>query len=88
MRVLDRLGVARVAKVRMSDDGRVLIVDRFDVDESGAPIYGVEDACGLLGLPPHEKYMPSTEKVLGATRAYLRGADMREQRFTTRRLTM
>lgn len=79
MRVLDRLGVARVAKTRMSDDGRVLIVDRFDVDESGIPVYGVEDACGLLGLPPHEKYLPSTERVLGATRAYLRGADMRAQ---------
>lgn len=79
MRVLDRLDVARVAKVRMSDDGRVLIVDRFDVDASGTPIRGVEDACGLLGLPPHEKYAPSTERVLGATRAYLRGSDTREQ---------
>jgi len=71
MRVLDRLGVARVAKTRMSDDGRVLVVDRFDVDQDGLPAAGVEDACGLLGLPPHEKYSPSTEDVLRATQFYL-----------------
>ena len=73
MRVLERLHVAKVAKTRMSDDGRVLIVDRFDVDENGLPIYGLEDACGLLGLPPHEKYNATTEKVLNATRPYLTG---------------
>jgi serine/threonine-protein kinase HipA len=71
MRVLDRLGVARVAKTQMSDDGRVLIVERFDVDQQGRQSAGVEDACGLLGLPPHEKYSPSTEDVLRATQSYL-----------------
>ena len=34
MRVLERLNVAAVAKTRMSADGRVLIVDRFDVDDT------------------------------------------------------
>jgi serine/threonine-protein kinase HipA len=71
MRVLERLNVAKVAKTRMSADGRVLIVDRFDVDTNGVPRFGVEDACSLLGLPPNEKYRPSTEAVLSATRAYL-----------------
>src|SRR5690606_39871494 len=28
-------------------------------------------ACSLVGLPPHEKYSPSMEKVEAATRAYL-----------------
>jgi serine/threonine-protein kinase HipA len=79
MRVLECAGVARVAKTAMSDDGRVLIVERFDVDEAGFPHAGVEDACGLLGLPPHEKYMPSTERVLAATRAYLPQANTRKQ---------
>ena len=55
----------------MSSDGRVLIVDRFDMDDNGVPVRGVEDACGLLGLPPNEKYRPSTEAVLKATRAYI-----------------
>lgn len=79
MRVLDRTGAARVATTTMSDDGRVLVVERFDVDEHGMPHAGVEDACGLLGLPPHEKYTPSTERVLAATRAYLPRAETRTQ---------
>jgi serine/threonine-protein kinase HipA len=79
MRVLERLNVARVAKTRMSADGRILIVDRFDVDDKGRPIRGLEDACSLLGLPPHEKYAPSMEQVLNATRAYLPAESVRGQ---------
>jgi serine/threonine-protein kinase HipA len=71
MRVLERLKVTPVAKTRMSSDGQVLVVDRFDIDSHGVPARGVEDACGLLGLPPNEKYRPSTEAVLRATRTYI-----------------
>jgi serine/threonine-protein kinase HipA len=71
MRVLERLNVAPVARTRMSIDGCVLVVDRFDVDAKGVPTFGLEDACSLLGLPPNEKYRPSTESALRATRAYL-----------------
>lgn len=79
MRVLARLDVVPVASTRMSDDGRLLVVDRFDVDEQGVPTHGLEDACGLLGLPPHEKYATTTGKVLNATRAYLPAARVRAQ---------
>lgn len=79
MRVLARLYVTPVASTRMSEDGRVLVVDRFDVDEQGVPTHGVEDACGLLGLPPHEKYATTTERVLGATRTYVPAANTRAQ---------
>jgi serine/threonine-protein kinase HipA len=79
MRVLERLNVVPVAKTRMSDDGRLLVVERFDVDAHGVPICGLEDACGLLGLPPHEKYATTTEKVLNATRIYLPAARTRAQ---------
>lgn len=71
MRVLARLNVVPVATCQMSEDGKVLVVDRFDVDEQGVPRWGVEDTCGLLGLPPHEKYSPSTERVWNATRTYI-----------------
>lgn len=71
MRVLARLDVVPVARTHMSADGRVLVVERFDVDERGVATHGLEDACGLLGLPPHEKYATTVEKVLNATRAYL-----------------
>jgi serine/threonine-protein kinase HipA len=79
MRVLERLKVVPVAKTRMSEDGRVLVVDRFDVDAQGIVTHGVEDACGLLGLPPHEKYATTTERVLNATRVYVPAANARAQ---------
>jgi serine/threonine-protein kinase HipA len=79
MRVLEQLQVAPVAKTQMSEDGRVLIVERFDVDASGIPVYGVEDLCGLLGLPPQEKYRPSMEQVIRAAKAYLPSATARQQ---------
>jgi serine/threonine-protein kinase HipA len=79
MRVLERLKVAPVARTRMSEDGRLLIVDRFDVDETGKPAFGLEDACSLLGLAPHEKYVPTMEQVLKATRAYIPSESARAQ---------
>lgn len=79
MRVLARLNVVAVASTRMSADGRVLIVDRFDIDDHGVAVASVEDACSLLGLPPHEKYSPSMERVEAATRAYLPGETRRAQ---------
>jgi serine/threonine-protein kinase HipA len=80
MKVLARLNVTSVATTRMSLDGRVLVVDRFDTDEGGIPICGVEDACGLLGYPPNEKYRPSTEAVLKATSTYIPAEILRKQR--------
>jgi serine/threonine-protein kinase HipA len=71
LRVLERLKVVPVVRSQMSQDGRVLVVDRFDVDSDGRPAYGVEDACSLLGLPPHEKYATTSERVLQATRVYI-----------------
>jgi len=79
MRVLERLNVVPVARTRMSEDGRVLVVERFDVDAQGIVTHGVEDACGLLGLPPHEKYATTTERVLNATRVYVPAANTRSQ---------
>ena len=79
MRVLERLDVVPVARTRMSDDGRLLVVERFDVDVEGKPTHGVEDACSLLGLPPHEKYATTTERVLKATGVYVPAALARSQ---------
>ncbi len=80
MKVLERLNVTPVAKTRMSSNGRVLVVDRFDTNDKGVPVRAVEDACGLLGLPPNEKYRPSTESALKATRAYIPAEALRAQR--------
>jgi len=77
LKILKRLRVVPVVDARMSVDGRLLIVERFDLDKAGLPVCGLEDACSLLGLPPHEKYLPSMEEVLRATRAYLPAAATR-----------
>lgn len=79
MRVLEQLDVVPVARTYVSDDGRVLIVERFDVDQHGTPTHGLEDACSLLGLPPHEKYATTTERVLKATSTYLSPARSQAQ---------
>lgn len=81
MRVLEQLGVAPVARTQMSDDGRALVVERFDVNEEGLPVYGVEDMCGLPGLPPHEKYNSTTEKMVNAAKAYLLQRDSLRLQF-------
>ena len=73
MRLIERIGDFPVAKTMMSDDGRALIVERFDVDAQGIPVRGLEDLCGLLGLPPNEKYSATTEQVVKAARAYFTG---------------
>jgi serine/threonine-protein kinase HipA len=79
LRVLARLKKVPVARTQLSDDGQVLIVERFDVDAQGIATHGLEDACSLLGLPPHEKYTPSMERVLKATQAYLPDATRQAQ---------
>jgi len=79
MRVLAKLDRAPVARTQLSDDGQILLVERFDVDARGLPTHGLEDACSLLGLPPHEKYAPSMERVLKATEAYLPDASRQAQ---------
>ena len=79
LRVLERLNVVPVATSRMSADGRLLLVERFDLGSDGRPNAGLEDACSLQGLPPHEKYLPSMEEVLKATRVYIPSAVLRAQ---------
>lgn len=71
LEVLRRTGVMNVVDSTLSDDGRVLVVRRFDVNESGQPQCAVEDLCGLLGRPPSEKYAPTTEDVIRVVRTYL-----------------
>jgi serine/threonine-protein kinase HipA len=79
LRVLARLNKVPVAHTQLSDDGQVLLVERFDVNAHGIATHGLEDACSLLGLPPHEKYAPSMERVLKATEAYLPDATRQAQ---------
>lgn len=76
LEVLRRTQALPVVESQLSDDGRVLVVRRFDVDDDGHPCCAVEDICGLLGLPPHEKYAASTEDAIRVARSYLAPATL------------
>jgi serine/threonine-protein kinase HipA len=65
--------VVETAKTELSQDGNVLLVHRFDVDESGKPFRAMEDFCALLGLRPQNKYETTWERIAKAVRTYVDG---------------
>jgi serine/threonine-protein kinase HipA len=70
--------VLPTAKTELSEDGNVLVVHRFDVDESGKPFRALEDFCSLLGLRPAQKYDTTWERIAKAVRAHVLGRDQYE----------
>lgn len=57
----DKMGLP-VPEHKLSKDGNVLAVRRFDRDHDGTPL-GLEDFCALMGMPPHEKYDATMEAI-------------------------
>ena len=70
--------VMPAAKTEVSDDGQALVVHRFDVDEHGQPLWGMEDFCSLLGLRPAAKYDTTWERIAKAVRDHVPGAQRRD----------
>lgn len=70
--------VVESAKTELSEDGNVLVVHRFDVDENGRPFRALEDFCALLGLRPAQKYETTWERIAKAVRTYVDGKQHRE----------
>jgi hypothetical protein len=62
------------AKTELSQDGKVLVVHRFDVDENGKPFRAMEDFCALLGLRPQNKYETTWERIAKAVRDHVNGS--------------
>jgi len=60
-----------VADTRVSDDGQVLVVERFDIDPVNRERRGFEDFCSLLGLSPEQKYDSTWERVARLVREYV-----------------
>jgi serine/threonine-protein kinase HipA len=61
--------VARTAGVptaatEVSEDGRALVVHRFDFEDDGVTPKGMEDLCSLLLLRPEQKYESTWERVV------------------------
>ena len=73
--------VMPAAHTEVSDDGQALVVHRFDVDEHGQPLWGMEDFCSLLGLRPAAKYDTTWERIAKAVRDHVPGT----QRLATYR---
>lgn len=70
--------VLECAKTELSEDGNVLVVHRFDVDEKGKLFRALEDFCALLGLRPAAKYETTWERIAKAVRNFVPGADQYE----------
>jgi serine/threonine-protein kinase HipA len=73
------------AQTDISNDGKALVVRRFDIDKHGRPKCGMEDFCVLLGLPPEDKYKTTWERIAKALRAHVPGT---EQRASFRHLAL
>lgn len=74
MRVAARVGTA-VARTQASDDGQVLVVERFDLTSQGEKL-GFEDCCSLLGLSPEDKYNSTWERIARLTAEFVPHASL------------
>lgn len=70
--------VMPAATTEVSRDGQALIVHRFDVDENGSRLWGMEDFCVLLGLRPAAKYETTWERIAKAVRDHVPVANRAE----------
>jgi serine/threonine-protein kinase HipA len=71
MQVLTK--VLPTARTEVSRDGNALVVYRFDVDDAGQLLRGMEDFCVLLGLRPAAKYETTWERIARAVRDHVPG---------------
>lgn len=76
MQVAALCGVPAAA-TRVSDDGQILVVERFDIDPHTQGRLGFEDFCSLLGLQPEQKYDSTWERVARLVRDYVAPANRR-----------
>ncbi|SAK66326.1 HipA domain-containing protein [Caballeronia calidae] len=65
-----------VPETRLSDDGQVLAIRRFDVSADDTRL-GVEDLCALKGLDPARKYQGTVEDLAKLCNRFL-GVDYKE----------
>ena len=77
MEVARRTGFATAA-TQVSDDGQVLLVERFDIDSQTGARLGFEDCCSLLGLSTDDKYNSTWERVARLARQMVRPGGHRQ----------
>jgi serine/threonine-protein kinase HipA len=59
-----------VPNAKLSEDGEVLALARFDIGKNGESL-GLEDMCSLLGMAPSEKYEATAEQITQAVTAFV-----------------
>ena len=79
MEVARRTGFPTPA-TQVSDDGQVLVVERFDIDPVTQQRYGFEDCCSLLGLTPDDKYDSTWERVARLVGDYVPASLLKQSR--------
>ena len=67
-----------VANTIVSDDGQILVVERFDIDPETGERKGFEDFCSMLGMTPDNKYESTWERVARLTRDYVEPLHLRQ----------
>jgi serine/threonine-protein kinase HipA len=69
MEMARRVGL-NVSNVFLNNNGKMLIVERFDVSGASRTPHAFEDMCSLLGLPSDHKFMGSVEKIITTIKNY------------------
>ncbi|MCH2558258.1 MAG: type II toxin-antitoxin system HipA family toxin [Alcanivorax sp.] len=80
MRVADLAGL-EVPRFDVSLDGRLFVMERFDVKGDGG-FLGFEDACSLQGLVPEEKYDSTYERLIATVETYVSPEQVHRARRT------
>ncbi|OYT93453.1 MAG: hypothetical protein CFE43_04235 [Burkholderiales bacterium PBB3] len=60
-----------VAETVVSDDGQILVVERFDIDPLTGERLGFEDFCSMLGMGAEQKYDGTWERAARLVRNYV-----------------
>ena len=66
-----------VADTMVSDDGQILVVERFDIDRVSGERLGFEDFCSMLGMGAEQKYDGTWERAARLVRNYVPPQDRR-----------
>lgn len=76
----------QVPKRTLSKDGRLLAIERFDLEADGSHAIGFDEACSLMGLHAKDKYSGSYEAMWRGIKPFLGAATRIESARTLFRL--
>jgi serine/threonine-protein kinase HipA len=75
------------ANAELSEDGRVLVIERFDVNSDGGYL-GFEDGCALAGMIARDKYVGSYEQLARTLSLFLTPSGTQEMAIFFRSIVL